>query len=297
MARTSTQYRCTACGYKSVKALGRCPNCGAWDSFKEEAPEAPKPKSGLRIPAYEGGGRIVRLRDAAANLEERFSSGLGELDRVLGGGFVKGEVLLVGGEPGVGKSTILLQVAHPLVAAGVAEHSYFAADARGRLRRLQHTLDAMLTLTFGSYEEAVAVARHIDGIHGRVHGTLPEATGRFPAGTPYSARDPALLRWVHATYVDTALITYQLYIGPLTRAEQDRYCQEASGIEPLLHIPEGYLPRDVDSLRAYLESMLTSGEIAVGPTARRIARELGEEARAEVAKVSFATTTQVMEGS
>lgn len=183
---------------------------------------------------------------------------------------INGEVL---GLLGWGRA-ILLQVAHPLVAAGVAEHSYFAADALGRLRRLQHTLDAMLTLTFGSYEEAVAVARHIDGIHGRVHGTLPEATGRFPAGTPYSARDPALLRWVHATYVDTALITYQLYIGPLTRAEQDRYCREASGIEPLLHLPEGYLPRDVDSLRAYLESMLTSGEIAVGPTARRIAREL-----------------------
>src|SRR5579883_2783724 len=112
---------------------------------------------------------------------------------------------------------ILLQVAHPLVAAGVSEHSQFAHDALGRARRLRRTLGAMLTLTFGSYDEAVAVARHIDGIHGRIRGTLAAPTGTLAAGTPYFARDPDLLRWVHATYVDSALRTYLLYVGPLSR--------------------------------------------------------------------------------
>src|SRR5918911_4259162 len=151
---------------------------------------------------------------------------------------------------------ILLQMAHPLVAAGVSEHSHFARDALGRLWRLQRTLGAMLKLTFGTHEEVVAVARHIDGIHGRIHGTLGAPTGTLAAGTPYSARDPNLLRWVHATYVDSALRTYELYVGPLSRAEQDRYCAEATAIEPLLNIPTGYLPRDTASLRAYMDDML-----------------------------------------
>jgi uncharacterized protein (DUF2236 family) len=169
---------------------------------------------------------------------------------------------------------ILLQVAHPLVAAGVAEHSQFTADPLGRLRRLRRTLDAMLTLTFGTADEAAAVARHIDGIHGRVRGTLGEPVGALPAGTPYFARDPALLRWVHATFVDSALRVYQLYVGPLTSAEQDRYCAEATAIEPLLHIPAGYLPRNAAALQEYLNAMLASGQITVGDPARRIARAL-----------------------
>ena len=169
---------------------------------------------------------------------------------------------------------ILLQVAHPLVAAGVAEHSQFATDVVGRLRRLQRTLNAMLTLTFGTLDEAVAVARHIDGIHGRVKGQLGESTGALPAGTAYFARDPALLRWVHATFVDSALRVYALYVGPLSQAERDRYCLETTAIEPLLHIPAGYLPRSAAALDAYLDEMLASGEIAVGETARGIARAL-----------------------
>ena len=169
---------------------------------------------------------------------------------------------------------ILLQMAHPLVAAGVSEHSHFAPDALGRLWRLERTLGAMLKLTFGTYDEALAVARHIDGIHGRIRGTLSASTGTLAASTPYSARDPHLLRWVHATYVYSALRTYQLYVGPLSPAQQDRYCAETTAIEPLLNIPAGYLPRDVASLRAYLSGMLASGEIAVGAPARRIAAEL-----------------------
>src|SRR5437764_14232011 len=83
---------------------------------------------------------------------------------------INGEML---GLLGWGRA-ILLQVAHPLVAAGVAEHSHFSSARLDRVRRLRRTLDAMLTLTFGTRDEAVAVARHIDGIHGRVRGALRE---------------------------------------------------------------------------------------------------------------------------
>lgn len=111
MARARPGYRCSDCDYRSVKALGKCPNCGAWGSFVEEEPEAVVPSSARPAPAS-----LVRLSAIAGVQETRFSSRITELDRVLGGGFVAGEVLLLGGEPGIGKSTLLLQVAHQLLA-------------------------------------------------------------------------------------------------------------------------------------------------------------------------------------
>ncbi len=169
---------------------------------------------------------------------------------------------------------ILLQLAHPMVAQGVADHSAFSTERWGRLRRLDRTLRAMLTLTFGTPAEAARVAERINGIHDRVHGQLVERGGAFAPGAPYSAHDPALLRWVHATLLDTFVLTYELFVGPLTAEERDRYCVETSGIEALLGIPAGELPRTMAGLRAYLEAMLASGAITVTDTARRLAREI-----------------------
>jgi len=169
---------------------------------------------------------------------------------------------------------ILLQLAHPLVAQGVAEHSDFLAERWARVHRLDRTLRAMLTLTFGAPEAVERVARTINGIHDRVHGELWTRQGIFPERTPYTAHDPGLLTWVHATLLDSFLPTYELFVAPLTAEERDRYCAESSGIGPLLGIPPGYLPRDVAGLRAYMDARLTSGEIAVTDTARRLAREI-----------------------
>lgn len=169
---------------------------------------------------------------------------------------------------------ILLQLAHPLVAQGVAAHSGFRAEPRGRLRRLGRTLRAMLLLTFGTPDEAAGVARIVNGIHDRVHGELPLPEGVFRAGAHYSAHDPALLAWVHATLVDSLLLTYELLVAPLTAEERDRYCAESCGIEPLLGIPPGYLPRSAGELQAYLDGALTSGEIVVTEAARSLAREI-----------------------
>jgi len=169
---------------------------------------------------------------------------------------------------------ILLQLAHPMVARGVAEHSAFTTERWGRLRRLQQTVHSMLALTFGPPDAAARVASRINAIHDRVHGHLGEAAGGAPAGAAYSAHDPALLAWVHATLVDSQLVAYRLFVGPITPADADRYCVEASGIEPLLGIPEGRLPRTVAELQAYLESMLASGALEVTDTARSLSREI-----------------------
>jgi uncharacterized protein (DUF2236 family) len=167
---------------------------------------------------------------------------------------------------------ILLQLAHPLIAEGVAAHSGFRSGRR--LPRLARTLRAMLTLTFGAPDEVARVARTINGIHDRVHGTLPTAAGTFAAGRRYSAHDPALLAWVQATLVDSLLSTYELFVAPLTSEERDRYCDESCAIESLLGMPPGYLPRSTGELRAYLEGELASGRIAVTDTARTLARDI-----------------------
>ncbi len=130
--------------------------------------------------------------------------------------------------------------------------------------RLHHTLEAMLALTFGTPAEVDRAARGINAIHDRVNGTLRAPAGPFPCGHYYSAHDPELLRWVHATLLETFPLVYELYVGPLTAAEKDRYCAEASGLEPLLGLPHGYLPRSTDELRASMATTYASGAIVVG---------------------------------
>jgi uncharacterized protein (DUF2236 family) len=169
---------------------------------------------------------------------------------------------------------ILLQIAHPKVARGVADHSGFTTEPWGRLRRLRRTLAAMLDLTFGSEEEAAAAAARINARHDDIHGRLAEPAGGEPAGVPYSAHDPELLTWVHATLLDSFLLVYRLLVRPVDGAAADRYCLEASGIEGALGIPPGRLPRTEGELRRYLDEMLSSGAIEVTDTARRLAREL-----------------------
>jgi len=165
---------------------------------------------------------------------------------------------------------ILLQLAHPLIAEGVAAHSGFLTEGWGRLRRLSRTLSAMLTLTFGTEDEATAVVRAINGIHDRVHGELPAARGAFPAHTRYTAHDPALLAWVHASLIDSQLLTYERFVAPLSIAERDRYCEETSEIEGLVGIPRGQAPRSARELSAYMDAMLSGDQLCVTDLARTL---------------------------
>jgi uncharacterized protein (DUF2236 family) len=142
------------------------------------------------------------------------------------------------------------------------------------MRRFHHTLSAMLHLCFGTEQQAQAVLARINAIHGRVSGLLPETIGVFPAGTAYSARDPALLTWVHATLLDMNVHVYELYVAPLAVEEKDRYCAEASAIEEPLGIPKGRLPRSFSELRRYMNAMYASGEIVVTDVARTLARAI-----------------------
>lgn len=178
-------------------------------------------------------------------------------------------VLLLGWNPAV-----LLQVAHPLVAAGVVDHSLFLTNPAGRTRRLWRTLNVMFDLTFGQPHEVQRAADTINAIHDRVNGELRQQAGPFEAGRRYSAHDPELLRWVHCTMLEVFPRAYRLYVGALTDAEWDRYCAEASRVEPLLGLPAGYLPASLPALRAYVRQMLQSGEVAVSDESRLLAHDI-----------------------
>ena len=106
-------YFCQECGYESAKWMGQCPGCKAWNTFVEETVSAKKPASGT-TGRTEKRQEPVILRDISLSEDERQTTKIGELDRVLGGGIVPGSLVLVGGDPGIGKSTLLLQVCRNL---------------------------------------------------------------------------------------------------------------------------------------------------------------------------------------
>lgn len=111
MPKSKYLYTCNQCGYESSKWNGKCPSCGAWNSFEEElADTSPAARRGNSPQPADLSDNILELEDIGVDSDVRYDTGIGELNRVLGGGLVKGSLVLLGGEPGIGKSTILLQI-------------------------------------------------------------------------------------------------------------------------------------------------------------------------------------------
>ncbi|HWG85983.1 MAG TPA: AAA family ATPase, partial [Deinococcales bacterium] len=181
MARVQTQYRCDSCGYASPKPLGRCPNCSAWNSFNEVRPEpAGSARSASR---YLPPAAVTPLPAVSPRSEPRFSSGISELDRVLGGGWVPGGVTLIGGEPGIGKSTLLLQVAdnlargdNVLYVAGEEslEQVRLRADrlgARGNILMTRDTSADGITLLLDEHRPRLVIVDSIQTVQATEDGT------------------------------------------------------------------------------------------------------------------------------
>jgi uncharacterized protein (DUF2236 family) len=163
---------------------------------------------------------------------------------------------------------ILMQLAHPLIAAGVLQHSSFRGGALEAAMRLHHTVAAMLSLTFGDDARRAAAIARIRGIHRSVNGTLDADAGRFRAGTAYSAEDPALLLWVHATLLDSSADIYQRVVSPLGTCELDALCVESAPLLEELGGDAAMTPRSWSALRAYVTRMEASGDLVVSSDAR-----------------------------
>lgn len=116
MAKAKTLFVCNQCGYETVKWLGRCPHCGGWNCFDEtvSAPAAAPASTKTAVPHPSKAQTLLSVREIDETDETRFHTGISELDRVLGGGIVKGSLVLLGGDPGIGKSTLLLQICEHL---------------------------------------------------------------------------------------------------------------------------------------------------------------------------------------
>lgn len=166
---------------------------------------------------------------------------------------------------------ILMQLAHPLVAAGVLDHSEFRGGIYDAAVRLHHTVSAMLSLTFGDDERRAAAIARIRGIHRTVNGVLKTPVGTFPAGTPYSANDPALLLWVHATLLDSTADVYQRIVEPLTAEELDCACNESVPLLLALGGDADTAPRTWDALQCYMRGISHEGTFAVTAETRALA--------------------------
>ena len=168
---------------------------------------------------------------------------------------------------GAGPTALLLQLAHPLVAEGVAAHSGFEADPAGRLRR---TLRTTLALVFGDGPAAEAAVRRLNGVHATVRGKSADPDARALAER-YRALDPALLLWVQATLIWTSVQAYERWVEPLTTEDREAFWGEARLVGTRLGIPPADSPADWPAFEAYMRRMLgPAGPIRVTATGRRL---------------------------
>ena len=171
-----------------------------------------------------------------------------------------------------GPRALLLQVAHPLVAEGVAQHSAFRDDP---WVRLQGTLRSILRIVYGTTATARAEIRRLNALHRRIGGPVRDLEARELHGTAYSARDPELSLWVHATLVDSTIAAYDAWLSPYPPEARARFYAETRQIGRAFGIPDSLLPADIDAFDAYVAAMLApGGPIHVTPTAREIGRAI-----------------------
>ena len=167
-----------------------------------------------------------------------------------------------------GPRALLMQLAHPLVAAGVADHSDFLLDPVARLRR---TLDAMLGIIYGDEAQARSSAERVNSVHRRVQGTLSRGTAAFPAGSHYRALDPALLFWVQATLIDSAVVAFECFVRALSPGERTVLYQQSKRMAPLFGLPAEALPPTWPAFRTRMQAILESETIEITPQARALA--------------------------
>src|SRR5436305_7789953 len=161
--RPKTSFVCQQCAFQSPKWIGRCPSCDGWNTFVEERVVAPPKGRGLARAPREP----IALSDVPADAEQRLSTGIGEFDRVVGGGIVQGSCVLLGGDPGIGKSSLLMQASAALAAKGTVLYvsgEESAAQVKMRARRFGIASDGILVLAetdLGSVIEAIRRVRPI----------------------------------------------------------------------------------------------------------------------------------------
>jgi uncharacterized protein (DUF2236 family) len=167
-------------------------------------------------------------------------------------------------------AVVLMQLAHPLIAAAVAQHTN---RARTPLERAGDTIGLNLAVMFGDINQSEGAASKVRELHTRVRGRMPEDAGRFAAGSPYRADDPELLRWGHASIVWAGVQAHQRFVGSMNATERDRYVSEARPFGAAFGAEEASLPSTYGELTTYIASVAESA-LALAPIAERDTNEV-----------------------
>ena len=187
MAKAKSLYRCSECGYETVKWLGKCPSCGEWNTLEEVAREMAPTYGGKVKPAVKIDlSRVVELKSIRETITARIKTGIGELDRVLGGGIVPGSVVLAGGEPGIGKSTLFLQMADKLAQSREvlyvsgeesAEQVAMRFSRLGLTSSMQFMAETQVELILAAAEQKKPEILIVDSIQTIYHAEVASASG------------------------------------------------------------------------------------------------------------------------
>lgn len=170
---------------------------------------------------------------------------------------------------GAGRAA-LLQLAHPWVAAAIAEHSTVLNNP---IARFHNTFRVIFAMIFGSREQAFAGARHLHMLHTQIRGQLPDPVAGWPRGAPYEANEISALRWVYATLIDGAVLAYECFL-PLSTAEREQYYEESRTLAALFGIPPSALPASWAAFADYNRGMHESDTLGVSPKARSMGQAI-----------------------
>jgi uncharacterized protein (DUF2236 family) len=170
-----------------------------------------------------------------------------------------------------GPRALLMQAAHPVAFTGFFMSTGALEDPYRRLQRTARVLD---TVIWGSRADADSATAAVRRIHATKRGTLPEAVGRFPAGTPWAADDPELLLWILATLADSAWVVYGRYVRTLKRSERDSYWQDMRVIGTLFGLRDVDMPQTSDELEEYIAEMINGDVLHVSEQARELGIEI-----------------------
>src|SRR3954469_14517765 len=170
-----------------------------------------------------------------------------------------------------GQRSLLVMAAHPVAFAGFFAHTGALDDPYARLQRTATVMDAV---AFGSRARADKLTAHVRAMHRRVSGELAEPAGRFSAGTPYRADDPALLLWILAALAESAMLVYGKYVRSLSRGELDALWADYRVVGRCFGLRERDMPADIDGFRAYMAGMYVGGDLHVTPQARALAIDI-----------------------
>lgn len=202
-------------------------------------------------------GELAQLDECLALARTRAA---GETEGLFGPGSAMWRYTREVAVPFVGMRAVMLQIAHPAVASAGVGNSRFREEF---LPRAWRTFSSMYCVQFGTLDEALRSARRVHAMHCRVRGSIPREASAASAGTPYRANDPALLRWVLATMIESGLLAFDLLLDPLPAAERERFYQDMRLLGLVLGLGDADMPATLVEFNRYFDRMLAGDELEV----------------------------------